>query len=112
MVRSRRKHGLVGLNRVLELVLLDVTLRAIQLFDDIHAHEGSNRFPCEIMTTDMRAGRNKTKKHYILSRLHAPNRSHCPVPFNNSVRACGCCGAGGLLSERRYLWHTECFCRG
>ncbi len=75
VVRSRGKHRLIGFDRVVELALLDVTLGAIQLFNNIHAHEGLGRFSSVKLCRRHADRTYQSKKHYILYGLNAPNRS-------------------------------------
>ena len=78
---------MIGFDRVVEAVLLDETFRAIQLLDNIHAHAGSDNFLDEAASTDTTTGSVfRLKKHYILSRLRAPNRSGAAAQNGNSLR--------------------------
>src|ERR1019366_3610641 len=85
MVRKGGEHGLIGFDRFFETVLLDVTLCSIELLDDILAHAGSDNFLNEVAAAHLRTGGVQVKKHYILSRLRTPNRSHSSAQTSNSV---------------------------
>src|SRR5260370_10648831 len=96
MVRRRREHVLVRFNRVAKLVLLDVALGAIQLFDDIHAHEGSNGFLCKIASADMRTERIQTKNTIYCPTCTRQTVPTVLLPFSHS----GCVGEScGRLAD-------------
>ncbi len=78
MIRKGGEHGLIGFDRVVEAVLLDETFRAIQLFDNVHAHAGSENFLGEVAPADTSTG---------------------PVRVKNTItcRACACQTDGVLL---------------
>ena len=113
MIWKGDQDRLVGLDRVVEAVFLDVTFRAIQLLDDIHTHAGLNNFLCEVTAVRRRSAIFQVKKHYILSRRRAPNlvpkrcskrqSLSCAQGIRSSVRTTG----GRPFPAHGHLWHTE-----